>query len=163
MVTRTSNTPRWIPGIFLLTGMIVIVLTLLNSTAVIQVSTTTRPVYMLHKGPSSVSPDLILEDYWTGHAGQKMNAVETYKMLLAGECAMVARYCDEYDPNKELHLCLDPVSHLVGGIYVVGNVIKNGYAGDGGDYWNKKLRQDESWPNRDGKGKFSICPDGILY
>lgn len=70
------------------------------------------------------------------HDGQAMTAETLYRQLLAGQCTASRRFCNG---QRELYLCADPVTGLVGGLIIeAGEIIVTGY-GTRASYWGNKV------------------------
>lgn len=82
---------------------------------------------------------LNINGHATKHVSQQLNAWKLREMLQQGQCVASRMWCGG---DKELYICVDPLTGLIGGLLVVGNEIITGYAGADG-YWYDKVNGPE--------------------
>ena len=86
---------------------------------------------------ATIEPGLIVSPHAAKHAAEALDARRIYDMLLQGKCAAAARFCDSN--GKQLYLCFDPVTGLLGGLFVQDGIIDSGW-GSRASYWAGKVR-----------------------
>jgi len=76
------------------------------------------------------------------HVGESLDAWRIATLISSRSCATVRYYCNG---SRELYLCEDPNTGLVGGLIVASDVIVTGY-GARARYWQRKLETGEWRP-----------------
>jgi len=92
-------------------------------------------------GSLEIPDDLNISGHAEKHAGQLLDAELIYARLLEGRCAAVARYCDG---PRQLYICQDVETGLVGGMFVTGDLVITGY-GARVRYWSDVVS--DGWRN----------------
>jgi len=98
------------------------------------------------------------------HRGQELDAEKVYKLLLEGKCAVSSRWCgkDKYG-SKEMYLCDDPVSGLIGVliVYLEGSRTMKGrpaiYTGYGTTPEKIHKLRNKVWIEEDAGEQFGPC------
>ena len=92
-------------------------------------------------GQTTIEPGLLINSHAEKH-GEEAWAI--YAMLLAGWCAASTTFCGGSEIEK-LHVCVDPVTGIVGAILQFGDEIMTGYftPSDPG-YWKRRIAR-ENW------------------
>jgi len=106
---------------------------------VAQVQVASAPSWV--QGQAIIRPGLAINGHAHKHADQALDAWRIYGLLLAGNCVASTVYCGPSDIER-LYLCTDPVSGLIGGLFVFGDEIMTGY-GSREAYWKNKVRGSE--------------------
>lgn len=87
-------------------------------------------------------PDVEISSHAEKHVGQALDAWSIYAKFQADTCTSVRRYCAL---GRELYLCEDPETGLVGGLILAGDVVITGY-GARARYWENKVKSGEWGP-----------------
>lgn len=87
---------------------------------------------------TAISNDLIINDHAEKHRDQKANAWILYSLLLEGQCVASAKFCSLNELEK-LYICVDPVTGLVGGLFIIGDEIITGYGTRSFEYWDRTI------------------------
>jgi hypothetical protein len=146
--TRVNPAGLFLMIILALTAALLVALPMLQQLPAVQIS---KPVqchvpHWLDGNQVQLQEGLMIKDHATKHAAQQMNAWELQQMLHTGRCAASRKWCNG---EKELYVCVDPVSGLIGGLLIVGDQIITGYAGSEG-YWHGKVTEGD-WGRCDGR------------
>ena len=86
---------------------------------------------------AAIEPGLVVSPHAAKHAAEALDAPRIYAMLIEGKCTAAAQYCNS--DGKRLYLCFDPVSGLLGGLFIQNGMIETGY-GSRPSYWAAKVR-----------------------
>ena len=90
-------------------------------------------------------PDIsqpIVSDHAVKHVGERLDAWRIADLIKSKTCTTVRYYCNG---RRELYLCEDPNTGLVGGLLVASDVIITGY-GARAKYWQNKVESGEWKP-----------------
>lgn len=105
-------------GLALVVGFVVIEMSsVTESTHTVHQQLITAP-HWLGTGQVRVPRNLRIASHAKKHVGQTLDAWRIYALLLEGKCVASKRYRNS--SGGELYLCVDPVSGLVGGLFVTG-------------------------------------------
>lgn len=89
----------------------------------------------------------------TKHEGEALDAEKIYALLLEGKCAGEAQYCN--NKGKQLILCFDPVTGLLGGIFVSATgLVESGWGVSTFSHWGDQVR------GFDAPYRPEFCPGG---
>ena len=107
------------------------------------VNTATGP-HWLGKERISLQADWKVSTHATKHEGEDLDAEKIYNMILQGKCAGVGQFCNSQ--GKQLLLCFDPITGLLGGIFVntVTGLVESGWGVTRFHYWGDKVRGPEA-------------------
>ena len=127
---------------FLLAGaMTLAVLGLVGSAEPATVSVTGKAVTFWLEGQDvQVSNELTLSEHSEKHGTQ---ARDLYILMLTGKCAASMTYCGGSTIEK-LHVCVDPVTGLVGAVLQFGDEITTGFIEANAGYWERRIAR-ENW------------------
>lgn len=90
---------------------------------------------------TAIEPGLAVSPHAAKHAAEQLDAQCIYEMLLQGKCAAADQFCNA--DGMKLYLCFDPVTGLLGGLFIQDGVIISGY-GSRASYWAGKVRGDSA-------------------
>lgn len=98
--------------------------------------------------PDSIPWDYTFNNHCRKHLGEQLDAWKIYDLLKNGQCTMEDRYCreDDYHGSMMLWLCEDPVTGILGGLFVVLETqeIMSGY-GESYEHWVDEVIDEEGW------------------
>lgn len=138
VASRSSPIGTYTVLAFMLVGAFVAMVALLGP---MTVAPQRSVPYWLPTNHIAIPKDLTITAHATKHQVEQLNAETIYAMLLEGKCAASAKYCN---PNGTvLYLCLDPISGVIGGLFVVGDAVATGYS-SGEQYWSGLVRGDDA-------------------
>lgn len=125
----------------LLAGAVMLGLSMLGQVQAVQIA---RPVqfstpHWLDGHQVKLREGLTINGHAAKHQAQQLHAWKLRDLLLQGQCVASRRWCGG---SKELYICQDPVSGLIGGLLIIGDEIITGYAGADG-YWYDKVNSAE--------------------
>lgn len=145
-LTKTRFSP--IPFLLFALALIGVAMTLLPQLAqVTQVKVEQSVPHWLDGSQTGLREGLRINEHAAKHQAQQLNAWRLRQLLSQGQCVASRKWCGAGE--KELYICADPVSGLIGGLLVVGDQIVSGYAGSTG-YWQGKVAGSE-WGRCDGR------------
>lgn len=90
---------------------------------------------------TAIEPGLPVRPHAAKHAAEQLDAERIYAMLLQGRCAAADQFCNS--DGMRLYLCFDPVTGLLGGLFVQDGMVISGY-GSRASYWAGKVRGDSA-------------------
>lgn len=90
---------------------------------------------------ATVQPGLAIANHATKHGTETW---DIYTMLLTEKCAASLTLCGGSEIEK-LHVCIDPITGIVGAVLQFGDELTTGYwERDGSGYWKKRVGS-EKW------------------
>lgn len=138
-------------GVLLVAGLVLLVgLVLLGAIGQVEVPTIQTGAQAGTKVPAwlrdqvTIPEGLTIDGHAQKHQDQALDAWLLYDLLVNGQCVASRQWCKG---GKELYLCVDPASGMIGGLLVNGNQIITGYAGSEA-YWHGKVMD---WERCDGR------------
>ena len=146
-----------------------LVLSALALTATVGILLQSVSISLRTPHPDRIPIDYTFNDHCkkhlTGADKADLNAWEIYKMLKQGQCATVSRYCRVHERRgpEMLWLCEDPVTGIIGGLFVVleAGEIYSGYGFSDASCMRKYgLDNFEYWTNLvfNKKRRWGPCP-----
>jgi len=107
----------------------------------VQLSQPARPASETMGNRAEIQPGLTIRDHAKKH-GDETEII--YRALLEGKCAGSMTWCGGSDIEK-LHVCIDPVTGVVGAVLQYGTEITTGfYERPSSGYWFKRIEW-EDW------------------